>query len=145
MNIALLIAGGSGNRMGLIQTFKKQGGWNLISQWMKAGVLPYAIAQIAISGFSRKSLEHLQNGVGLKVNRKLTKKYLPLLKDWDRTYKEPIVSEKRKVWICWLQGLDSAPYVVQRCVKSIKDNVTDREIVIITSDNYHEYTDLHCH
>lgn len=128
--------------MGLIQTFQKQGGWNLMSQWMKVGVLPYAIAQIAISGFSRKSLEHLRNGVGLKVNHKLTKKYLPLLKDWDRTYKEPAVSEKRKVWICWLQGLENAPYVVQRCVKSIKENVTDREIVVITSDNYREYTDF---
>lgn len=113
--------------MGLIQTFQKQGGWKLVSQWMKAGVLPYAIVQIAISGFSRKALELLRNGVGVKVNRKLAKKYLPLLKEWDRTYKEPVVSEKRKVWICWLQGLDSAPYVVQRCVKSIKNNVTDRE------------------
>lgn len=128
--------------MGLIQTFQKQGGWNLMSQWMKVGVLPYAIAQIAISGFSRKSLEHLRNGVGLKVNHKLTKKYLPLLKDWDRTYKEPAVSEKRKVWICWLQGLENAPYVVQRCVKSLRENVTDREIVVITSDNYREYTDF---
>ena len=43
--------------MGLIQTFQKQGGWKLVSQWMKAGVLPYAIVQIAISGFSRKALE----------------------------------------------------------------------------------------
>lgn len=128
--------------MGLIQTFQKQGGWKLVSQWMKAGVLPYAIVQIAISGFSRKALELLRNGVGVKVNRKLAKKYLPLLKEWDRTYKEPVVSEKRKVWICWLQGLDSAPYVVQRCVKSIKNNVTDREIVIITSDNYLDYTDF---
>ena len=45
--------------MGLYQIFKKQGGWNLISQWVKAGVFPYAIAQIAISGFSRKSLARL--------------------------------------------------------------------------------------
>lgn len=128
--------------MGLIQTFQKQGGWNLVSQWLRAGVLPYAVAQIAISGFSHKALEHLRNGVGVKINRKLTKKYLPLLKEWDKTYKEPVVSEKRKVWICWLQGLENAPYVVQRCVQSIKDNVTDREIVIITADNYKDYTDF---
>lgn len=124
------------------QLFEKAGGWNTVANYAKAGVLPYAITQIAISGFSRKSLEHLRNGIGLKVNRKLTKKYLPLLKEWDETYKEPVVSEKCKVWICWLQGLQNAPYVVQQCVKSIKENVTDREIVVITSDNYREYTDF---
>ncbi len=47
---------------------------------------------------------------------------------------------KDVIWCCWLQGLDNAPIIVKKCVNSLKK--LDREIRIITSDNYSEYVDI---
>lgn len=47
-----------------------------------------------------------------------------------------------KIFICWFQGLDNAPILVQKCVASIKNAMPDKEIIIITDDNYIEYTNF---
>ena len=52
---------------GLCSTFRKLGGWSLLNQWFKAGVLPYAVAQVCLTGASRKSLEHVRLGVHQKI------------------------------------------------------------------------------
>ena len=45
------------------------------------------------------------------------------------------------VWVCWWQGLDSAPDIVKRCVESIYRYVPQdsAQIHFITFDNYMEY------
>ena len=45
------------------------------------------------------------------------------------------------VWVCWWQGLDSAPDIVKRCVESIYRYVPkdSAQIRFITFDNYMEY------
>ena len=48
---------------GLFSTFKKLGGWSLLNLWHKAGVLPYAVAQVCLTGVSHKSLELVRLGV----------------------------------------------------------------------------------
>ena len=45
----------------------------------------------------------------------------------------------RIIWICWFQGLESAPALVKRCVESIQNNAGDSSIIIITEDNYDDY------
>ena len=47
-----------------------------------------------------------------------------------------------KIWMCWWQGLDQAPEIVKRCVESIKRNAGDREVIIITDENYEHYADI---
>jgi hypothetical protein len=47
-----------------------------------------------------------------------------------------------KVWMCWWQGLDSAPEVVQACVDSVQRNVGDRDVVVITDNNLSDYVDI---
>jgi len=44
-----------------------------------------------------------------------------------------------KIWICWFQGLDQAPDLVKACVESVRRNLPDREIVVITNENMHDY------
>ena len=53
--------------------------------------------------------------------------------------------EKREnvIWVCWLQGRDHAPVLVQNCLKSIEKNCPQGwEVVVLTADNYGNYTDL---
>lgn len=128
----------------LKETFKKQGGMQLVKNYLRAGVMSYAISQLFLTGRSRKALELLRLGTQLKVYQKVRKKYWQTLRDFDAMYKEPALSQKpaQRVWICWMQGIENAPELVQRCYASIKEHVTDREIVLITAENRKKYVEL---
>lgn len=49
-----------------------------------------------------------------------------------------IVAEKR-VWICWLQGMENAPKIVQDCYESVCYWMKDWNITVITKDNMNQY------
>ncbi|WP_410014356.1 capsular polysaccharide synthesis protein [Sodalis sp. C49] len=46
------------------------------------------------------------------------------------------------VWVCWFQGQDNAPYIVQRCIDSIRSSVRGLDVIIITDENFSLYTNL---
>lgn len=86
------------------------------------------------------------------VRRRLEKKHEVMLKyievmfeDFIKNYNfNPTLLEENeelhnRVWICWWQGLDNAPQIVKKCVESIKKNVGNHRVTIITEDNYKEY------
>jgi mannosyltransferase OCH1-like enzyme len=126
----------------LKKNFEKVGGWQLIKQYWKAGVLFYVLFQILLTGVSKKSLELVRLGVKLKIKNKLKRKYKYVIDDFDNEHKEDIEktkSHERKIWMCWMQGLENAPELVRQCYKQIKKNITDREIVLITEENIDEY------
>ena len=123
------------------QMFQKQGGKNLVKEFWNAGNLFYAIGQILLTGKSKKSLEILRLGAKMRVFNKLSKKYLPMIKEFDSDYsleKYP-QSKSNKVWVFWMQGMDKAPALVQRCYSSLQENLKDREIILITEKNLNEY------
>lgn len=121
--------------------FKKVGGWQRIKEYARARVLLYALFQMLLNGFSKKSLEIVRLGIYLKINKKLRKKYINELHRFDQTYSlktnENVVNSK--IWFCWLQGLENAPVLVQRCFTSINENIVNREIILITNENRKEY------
>lgn len=126
----------------LLQTFNKVGGISLLKEYARNGVLPYVCLQLAISGFSKKSLEIVRNGVSLKIYHKLRKRYKKALDEFDNNYQGLQQNHSKKVWVCWMQGMENAPELVQRCFRSLEDNLKDREIVLITSSNLEQYTDF---
>lgn len=48
------------------------------------------------------------------------------------------VAEKQ-IWICWLQGMENAPQIVQDCYASVCYWMKDWKITVITADNMSEY------
>ena len=48
----------------------------------------------------------------------------------------------KPIWICWLDGIENAPLLVQKCVSSIKKNAGNHPVNIITQDNYTEFVTL---
>ena len=126
--------------MGLKETFQKQGGMKLIKQYVKSGSLGTAVGEFALLGKSRTALEILRLSTQLKTKQKLERKYRGTLEAFDRAYDKSLPHDSsNKVWICWFQGIENAPSVVQKCYDSVKQNMTDREIVLITSDNIEQY------
>lgn len=128
----------------LLDIYRKQGGSKLLKDYWRAGVFFYACFQILLTGFSKKSLEIVRLGVHLKIRNKLRKKYMYVLKQFDAEYsKQRKQSEpSKKVWVCWMQGIENAPLLVQQCYRSIQENLKDREIVLITSENLSDYTNM---
>lgn len=74
-----------------------------------------------------------------KTYNKLYKKYEKLINDFSV---DDVQKSSDFVWICWLQGLDNAPELVRACVNSVKQNMPDKNVVIITNDNLNEYINL---
>ncbi|WP_173669181.1 capsular polysaccharide synthesis protein [Sharpea azabuensis] len=48
----------------------------------------------------------------------------------------------KPIWICWLDGIENAPLLVQKCVSSVKKNAGNHPVNIITKDNYTEFVTL---
>lgn len=125
--------------MGVRETFEKQGGFNLIKQYWKGGAFFTAVGEFLILGKSRTSLEILRNAAALKIRQNLEKKYKSKLDEIEKKYTEQKIELERKIWVCWLQGMDNAPDIVKKCYCSLKENIVDREIVLITERNYRNY------
>lgn len=126
------------------QLFDKAGGWKAILNYAKAGVLPYMVAQILLTGKSKTALELMRNGIQLKIKQKLWKHYIGVLRNFDNNYskEEYPMQKSNKVWVCWMQGLEQAPALVQRCYRSLQDNLKGKEIVLLTVSNFDQYVHI---
>lgn len=125
--------------MGLKQIFEKQGGMKLLKQYWQSGAFFTAVGEFLLLGKSRTALEILRLSAGLKTKQKLEKKYRNVLLKLASEYEEKEHKTDHKIWICWLQGMENAPDIVQTCYKSVQKNIKDREIVLITQENYRNY------
>lgn len=92
-----------------------------------------------------------------KIKSRLLKKHDILLEYYTKTFgeyiekynysdaKKSVKKQKIKddiIWVCWWQGIDSAPEIVKRCISSIKKAANNHEVIIITLDNYKNYIEV---
>ncbi len=124
--------------MGLIDIFKKQGGIKLIRNYWSNGVLGTGVMEFLLLGKSRTALEILRLSTQLKIKQKLKKKYQSKLSNfhYDSSCKH---KASNIVWICWFQGIENAPTIVKTCFNSLKKNLPNKEIVLLTYDNIDNY------
>lgn len=75
--------------------------------------------------------------------RKLKRKYRKILiNDNPATNDEKIIEKSNKIWICWFQGIENAPELVKACYNSVVKNYNDKEIIVLTEENYKQYVDI---
>lgn len=126
--------------MSLRKILKKQGGINLIKQYWHGGALFTAIGEFLLLGKEKKALEILRLSAQYKIKKNLERKFEREIRKYLSAYKDNLPHNiSNKVWVCWFQGLDNAPDLVKKCYQSLKDNLTDREIILITCDNMERY------
>ena len=72
--------------------------------------------------------------------------YKKLKKDYRDVLSKEIPLMERKhndtVWVCWFQGIENAPLLCQACVDRIKDVYGEKNVVVITGENFREYTHI---
>ncbi|MGX7074335.1 capsular polysaccharide synthesis protein [Falseniella ignava] len=123
----------------------KKKGAEIFSDLIQSRVLFRTIAILPLVGFSKKSLEIVRlnnsNVVLSRLRRKYRKtiKKLEIEKQYLRSYNQQHRDASNKIWICWFQGLDAAPHVVQECIASVREYLADREVIVLTDKNYHQY------
>lgn len=124
----------------LIALFKKVGGKNLLLQYWQSHTLLFFILASLLLGFKKKSLEIVRLAVNNRGYQKLRKKYLSEISILKKSYDSNLKRVRsNKVWILWLQGKNNAPPLVQRCISSLQENLQDRDVVILTEENYRAY------
>ena len=86
--------------------------------------------------FSNTKIQALQcrNRTYAYINRKYRKQ---IEKHLYKNEEKPSVN--KNVWLCWLQGIENAPSIVKKCYESIKKNMPDSNIVVITKENLNDY------
>ena len=120
--------------------FQKVGGFSVLKNYAYGHVLFFSLAETALVGLGKKSLEIVRLAVTNKLISKLRRKYRKTVQNFLSTYDSRIKHENSgKIWMCWLQGIENAPKLVQACYHSIKQNIPSRELVVITESNYREY------
>ena len=125
-----------------LKIFKKVGGKEILRQYWQAHVLFFALVQTVLQGFSKKGLEIVRLSVNNKILGKLRKKYRKTIAKFQAEYTPQPRQHSNKVWVCWFQGIENAPALVQKCYQSLQENLTDREIVLLTADNYKDYVNF---
>lgn len=130
---------------GKFKSFKaiyvKVNGQEILRQYRRAGILPYMLLQAVLLGFSKTSLEILRLIGQRKICKKLAAQYAYVLNGLS-TDEDCAHQSSNRVWVCWLQGIENAPVIVQRCVCSMRESLPDREIILLTSDNFGNYVTL---
>ena len=122
--------------------FEKVGGKEILRQYWQSHVLFFALVQTVLQGFSKKSLEIVRLSVNNKILGKLRKKYRKTIAQFQTDYMPAPRQRSNKVWVCWLQGMENAPALVQKCYQSLQAHLTDREIILLTEENYRDYVNF---
>lgn len=106
---------------------------------------PQLLAGLSVSEKSYKKAK--KNTEEYFAYLQIKEKYLSYMQDMEvpqrRYVFHPHEIEKSEVsvWVCWLQGIESAPDIVKCCINSIKRNV-EGIVHVITYENYSSYVDI---
>lgn len=129
-----------------IQIFNKVGGKGVLKQYRHSHVLFLALMESFLLGLSKKSLELVRIIVENRLMSRLRKEYKEFILDFKRNTAVNLPRQHAdKVWVCWLQGMENAPELVQKCYHSLQEHIHDKEIVLLTQDNVQEYVQFPDH
>lgn len=72
-----------------------------------------------------------------RAYRFLKRKYLPKLRLYNNTriMDKSSLSATKTIWVFWMQGEESAPPIVKKCIQSIRRHAGFCEVKVITKDN----------
>lgn len=113
-------------------------------EYIRKGVFMSAVGQFLSVLSHQKSLVQADNAIRKRITPMLREEFFPVMKQVERKYESIDLPHQRssKVWFCWMQGIEHAPKVVKVCYESLKKNLKEREIIVLTSENIHDYVAL---
>lgn len=111
-------------------------------EYWRMGLVWLVAKSIMKCAVERKPFKTIYSVVTAQVDGRLKERYGTMVNEPVDELSSIEPSSERKVWFCWMQGLESAPMVVRMCYESLCRNITDREIVVVTESNWRELVEL---
>lgn len=128
--------------------FRQFGGWRLIVQYARMGVLWIGVKEIVCCAIMGRSMKTVYPKITQRVDEILKRRLstdngisseeLPTSSTLPRRERD---FEGVPIWFCWLQGMDQAPELVHACLKSLH-SLPDSQVVVIDRDNYKDYIEF---
>lgn len=105
------------------------------------GLVWLVVKSIVKCAMERKPFKTIYSAITANVDERLKERYGSLVTE---SVDGVLIStpSERKIWFCWMQGVESAPVVVRMCYESLCRYITDREIVMVTEKNWRELVEL---
>lgn len=126
-------------KISILDKIKQKGIVNQSRQFIASGMIINTFTNILTLGRSKTALELIQMNKMLKVKNKLRRKYSSELKK-DLEVRSGVVNNT--IWIMWLQGLENAPCLVKKAVKSVKQSLPEQRVVILDASNFQDYVSV---
>ncbi len=131
--------------------FRQFGGWRLVWQYARMGVLWTGICALIRCAIHGKSLKSAYPTITQKVDDILIARYRHVLDENKARGAQGYFCENDEefcqmvpkiIWFSWLQGMDNAPELVKACLASQKKHLSDYDFRIVDLDNYRQWVDL---
>ena len=124
--------------------FRQFGGLDLLWQYTKIGLLPSIIKGAFKLVIGKTNVDKMYAVIAQKVSLFLIQKYELYMMQQKEKYDHMELKHYHEavIWFCWLQGVEKAPKLVKACYNSIKTNIPEKEIRIVTYNNFSEWVDI---
>lgn len=129
----------------LRRRFREFGGWRLIKEYAKMGIVSVIVKTFCKCIIQRESLRAIYPAIRKRVCPRLVSKYRHIIQESKKQYEnEQWTHEHPKVvWWCWLQGEDHAPAMAKACLRSLRKHLAyDYEIRVINERTWKEWVTL---
>jgi len=126
--------------------WRKVGGGSVVRQVIREHMVVSTALGAASVGVSRKGLEIVRNAMSLKLTQRFAKLSRPFFDDCrehaEREFALSAVEPTDVVWTLWLQGEEQAPDVVRACLRSAREHLSGKRVVVLTEDNWRDFVEL---
>lgn len=126
-------------KISTLKKIKQKGIFNLSRQFIASGMFMNTVTNVLTLGKSRTALELIQMNKMLKVKNKLRRKYSSELEK-DLEVQSGVVNNT--IWIMWLQGLENAPCLIKKAVKSVEQSLPEHKVVVLDANNFQDYVSV---
>lgn len=123
---------------------RRLGGLRLLGAWLKLGALGKVFRHICRGLLKGESIRDIYSDTQIVAGKAIKERYWPLMETRLTANENAVLEKKRSaiVWVCWLQGMENAPAIVQACLASLKLNLVGKEIRVVDDKNRRQYVQL---
>lgn len=91
----------------------------------------------------RNNYYYFYNKALLRYLKNDLKEVISKYKSQEMDYMQPRALNKNDIiWVCWWQGEENMPEIIQRCYQILQTNANGHPLVLISKNNYSNYIDL---
>lgn len=122
--------------------FHQFGGWLLVQEYARMGVLCTGVAALVRCIVHGRSLKEAYPAITKRVDEILVEQYKDVLDKCSLLVEKESGVKPRIIWTTWLKGEDEAPELMRACWTSIRRHLPDYELRIVTLENIGEWCEL---